>query len=140
MVNKLRLILILTLIVVIPLGFLTKYYSGPLEVWVNNSLGGLFYEIFWCLIITFIFTKTKPFKISFWVFIITCLLEFLQLWHPAFLEFARNNFIGRTILGNSFNWMDFPYYLIGSLIGYVMLIWIKKLSEKAETNQHTSNQ
>ncbi len=135
-----RLILVLLLIVIIPIGFLTKFYSGPADDWVNNSLGGLFYEIFWCLVAAFVLTKTKPLIIAFWVLIITCLLEFLQLWHPAFLEFARNNFIGRIILGNSFNWMDFPYYFVGCLIGYFLLNWIKKLSEKGETNRHTSNQ
>lgn len=129
MVNKQRLIIILLLIVIIPLGFLTKFNSGPLEVWVNNSLGGLLYEIFWCLIAGFLFTKTKPIEIVFLVFLITCMLEFLQLWHPPFLEMLRNNFIGRTILGNSFNWMDFPYYFLGSLIGYFILIWIKKIAE-----------
>lgn len=138
--NKLRLILILTLIVIIPLGFLTKFYSGPAEDWVNNSLGGLFYEIFWCLVAAFVFVKAKPIKIAVWVFIITCLLEFLQLWHPVFLELLRNNFIGRTILGNSFNWMDFPYYFTGSLLGYLVLIGAKGLSEKAEANSHTLDQ
>lgn len=138
--TKQRLILVLLLIVIIPVGFLTKYYSGPAEDWVNNSLGGLFYEIFWCLIFAFIYTKTKAGKIAFWVFIITCLFEFLQLWHPAFIEVLRNNFIGRTILGNSFNWMDFPYYFVGCLIAYFMLIGVKKLSEKAEAKRHTSGQ
>ena len=128
--NRQRLITVLILAVIVPIGFLTKFYSGPAEDWMNNSLGGLFYEIFWCLVIAFIFTKTKPIKIAFWVFVITCMLEFLQLWHPSFLEFFRNNFVGRTILGNSFNWMDFPYYFAGSLAGYLILISIKKINQK----------
>ena len=127
--NRQRLITVLILAVIVPIGFLTKFYSGPAEDWMNNSLGGLFYEIFWCLVIAFIFTKTKPIKIAFWVFVITCMLEFLQLWHPSFLEFFRNNFVGRTILGNSFNWMDFPYYFAGSLVGYLILISIRKINQ-----------
>ena len=128
--NRQRLIILLLLVVITPLGFLTKFYSGPAEDWMNNSLGGLFYEIFWCLVVAFIFTKIKPIKIAFWVFISTCTLEFLQLLHPTFLEVIRNNFIGRTIIGNSFNWMDFPYYFIGSLLGYLILSGITKLSDK----------
>ena len=126
--NRQRLITVLILIVIVPLGFFTKFYSGPAEDWINNSVGGLLYEVFWCLVIAFIFTKIKPYKIALWVFIITCLLEILQLWHPSFLEFVRNNFIGRTILGNSFNWMDFPYYIFGSLLGYFILSGITRLS------------
>lgn len=138
--GKYRLLIILILFIIIPLGFLTKFYSGPAEDWVSNSLGGLFYEIFWCLVIAFIFVKVKPINIAQWVFIITCLLEFLQLWHPDFLEVLRNSFIGRTILGNSFNWMDFPYYFFGSLAGYFLLSGIKRLSNKNTANPHTSNQ
>lgn len=138
--NRQRLIIVLLLLIIIPIGFLTKFYSGPAQVWVNNSLGGFFYEIFWCLVFAFIFVKAKPINIAVWVFIFTCLLEFLQLWHPAFLETLRNNFLGRTILGNSFNWMDFPYYFAGSFIGYIILVGIQRLSKNVKSNQHTSNQ
>lgn len=135
-----RLIIFLLLIIIIPIGFLTKFYTGPFSIWVNNSLGGVLYEIFWCLVIAFILVKINPINIALWVFVLTCLLEFLQLWHPAFLEVLRNNFMGRTILGNSFNWMDFPYYFAGSLLGYFLLIGIHRFSENKSTIEHTSNQ
>jgi len=138
--NRQRLIIFLLLIIIIPIGFLTKFYTGPFSIWVNNSLGGLFYEIFWCLVIAFIFVKAQPIKIGIWVFVVTCLLEFLQLWHPPFLELFRNNFFGRTILGSSFNWMDFPYYFFGSLMGYFVLMGIIRLVTNDTINRHTSNQ
>jgi hypothetical protein len=55
-------------------------------------------------------------------------LEFIQLWHPTFLEFLRSNFIGRTILGTSFNWSDFPYYLAGCAIGWLLMKFLQKHS------------
>jgi hypothetical protein len=125
--SKYRLLISLALMIIVPLGFLTKFYSGPAELWINNSLGGLFYEIFWCLVIAFIFSESKPVKIAFWVFVITCLLEFLQLWHPSFLEWIRSNYLGRTILGNSFNWSDFIYYFLGSSLGYAILSLFRNL-------------
>lgn len=128
--RKQRILTIFALIVIVPIGFFTKFYSGPAQAWVNDSFGGLLYEIFWCLVVFFLFPKANIFKIAFWVFIITCGLEFLQLWHPAFLEYLRNNFIGRTILGNSFNWLDFPYYLFGSIIGYFVLRSIEIIFRK----------
>lgn len=112
---------ILSIIIIVPLGFYTKFYSGPFEVWVNNSLGGAFYEIFWCLLIYVFFIKTKPFKIVIIVFLLTCGLEFLQLWHPPFLENLRSSFILQTILGNSFNQTDFIYYFAGSLAAWLWL-------------------
>jgi len=126
--KKYRLLIFLLLIVIVPVGFYTKFYAGPGHDWVSNSLGGLIYEIFWCLVVALLFPLSKPWKIALWVLIITCLLEFLQLWHHPFLEFIRSNFIGRIVLGNSFNWMDFPYYVAGSAIGWYLLNIIRKVS------------
>ena len=126
--DRQRLLILLSLIVITPIGFMTKFYHGPAENWVNDSLGGLFYEIFWCLVFGFIFTMANPLKIATLVFIATCMLEFLQLWHPLFLEIVRDNFIGRTILGSSFTWFDFPYYVLGSILGFISLLAIQKLS------------
>ncbi len=125
-----RITTLLVLFFVVPLGFYTKLYSDPAHVWVNNSLGGFFYEIFWVLFVFLFFPKTKPLKIALLIFMTTCALEFLQLWHPSFLELIRGDFIGRTILGNSFNWGDFPYYFAGVLVGYFYLIAIQKINQK----------
>ena len=127
-----QLLIILSLIVIVPIGFLTKFYEGPAQSWVNNSLGGFFYEIFWCLVFAFIFLKTSPVKIAFWVFVVTCSLEFLQLWHPPFLQTIRSTFVGRTILGTSFTWFDFPYYFAGSFVGFLWLKGINKIISKSD--------
>ena len=111
----------ISILIITPIGFYSKFYHGPAASWVNDSLGGLFYEIFWCLGAFLFFPKSKPWKISAIVLTITCLLEFLQLWHPPFLELLRSYFIGATILGSSFAWLDFPYYLFGSGIGWLWL-------------------
>ncbi|MEA2096470.1 MAG: DUF2809 domain-containing protein [Candidatus Cloacimonadota bacterium] len=124
--EKFRIITSLTILVITLLGFASKFYAGPAAKWVNNSLGGLLYEVFWCLVISLILTKVKPWKIAFSVFIITCILELLQLWHPVFLEIIRSTFIGRTIIGTSFVPSDFIYYAIGSIAGWISLERIKK--------------
>lgn len=115
------------LLLITPIGFYTKVYSGSGASWVNNSLGGVFYEIFWCLIIFFFFQNSRALMIAVLVFIITCFLEVLQLWHPKFLEIIRVNFIGRTVFGTSFSLHDFIYYFIGSGIGYLILYHLQKL-------------
>ena len=117
---------LLSIVAVVPVGFLCKLYSGPASFWVNDSLGGVFYEIFWCLLIFLFFRKMKPFNIALTVLVLTCILEFLQLWHPPFLEFFRSFFIGRTILGTSFTWTDFPYYFIGCTISYFCMKLLKR--------------
>jgi len=128
--SKRRIFCVIALLIIIPIGFLTKFYSGNASAWVNNSLGGVFYEIFWCLIIFLFFDKLKPILIASAVFLVTSALEFTQLWKPQFLELFRENFIIRTIIGSSFSWKDFPYYIIGSSAGFALLVLIKRISEK----------
>jgi len=128
--NKQRLVALFLLIIITPIGFFTKFFSGPAESWISDSFGGLLYEIFWCLVFFFLFPKSKPIAIASIVLVVTSILEFMQLWHPAFLEILRRNFIGRTILGNSFNWFDFPYYFLGSALGWLALMFIQRTSTK----------
>jgi hypothetical protein len=45
----------------------------------------------------------------------------MQLWHPPWLEWMRGYFLGRTILGSTFDWWDFPYYFAGSALGWLWL-------------------
>lgn len=117
---------IISILIITPIGFYSKFYQGPAASWVNNSLGGLFYEIFWCLVVFIFFPKAKPGKIGTIVLTITCLLEFLQLWHPPFLQAIRDNFIGVTIIGDCFSWSDFLYYLIGTGMGWLWILLINK--------------
>jgi len=101
--------------------YLKRFYRGPAEHWVHDSVGGVFYEIFWCLVLAILLPRLKKEKVAIVVLIATCILEFLQLWHPPSLEYLRSFFIGRTILGSYFDWWDFPYYFIGTALGYALL-------------------
>jgi hypothetical protein len=113
-----------SLLFIVPIGFYSKFYRGPAASWVNDSLGGLFYEIFWCLVVFLLRPRWKPRWIAASVLGATCGLEFLQLWHPPFLELIRSHFLGRTIIGTTFDWTDFPYYFIGSGMGWY---WLERL-------------
>ncbi|MBT5829310.1 MAG: DUF2809 domain-containing protein [Candidatus Latescibacteria bacterium] len=113
------------IVLLIPLGLFTKYYSGLAELWINHHSGGVLYEIFWCLLVALFFPQTSTFKIISIVFLSTCTLEILQLWHPPLLTTIRSTFIGHTILGSYFDIWDIPHYALGSLIAYT---WIKKIN------------
>jgi len=121
-----RRLTLLSLALVVPLGFYSKSYAGPGAHWANDSLGGLFYELFWCLALYLYRPGWRPAGIAGAVLAGTCGLEFLQLWHPPWLEFLRGNFLGATVLGTTFDWSDFPYYFAGSGLGW---LWLKRLGE-----------
>ncbi len=116
--------ILLSILVIVPLGFYTKTYRGPASDWVNHSLGGTFYVMFWCLAARFLLPKTSAARIAVAVLAATCCIEFLQLWHPPFLEMLRSHFIGAAILGNTFDWFDFPSYFLGAGIAW---LWLRLL-------------
>ena len=117
-----------SLLGVTPLGLLFKIYSGPSRWWFNDYSAGLLYEIFWILFVFAILPRKKLInKIPAGVFIITCALEVLQLWHPKFLEMIRSSFIGSALIGTTFSWLDFPHYALGCFIGRQWLRWLIKV-------------
>ncbi len=117
---------LVSLVVVTLIGFYSKFYTGPAALWVNNSLSGVFYEIFWCLLFFFFLKKCRPGIIAACVLTVTCLLEFLQLWHPPFLVYIRSSFLGSALLGTTFVWTDFLYYSAGCALGWLWMHWLQQ--------------
>jgi len=112
---------LLLLLITAVLGFALKYYRGPAQALLNNSLAGIAYVVFWCLLFKLIIPKTTAFKIVSLVTLITCLLEFAQLWHPTWLNSLRSGWLGKTLLGTTFNWTDLPFYLLGGFIAWLLI-------------------
>ena len=121
-----RLLTLFWLFVVAAVGLASKFYRGPAESWINDSLGGLFYVIIWCLVAFFLVPRARSFMIASGVFIATCALEFLQLWHPAWLESVRATFPGAAMLGTTFVWLDIPYYVVGCVMGWAAIVRLRR--------------
>jgi len=123
---KIRRRIAILLLFIIPAGFLFKFYPGPGNDWFNNYGAAILYEVFWILLLFFILPKKGLInRIPIWVFVVTCALEFLQLWQPLFLQAIRSVFIGRALIGATFSVWDFPHYLIGCVIGWLLLKSLK---------------
>lgn len=127
--------IIFSLLIVIAMGFFFKFYNGFGRQWFNNNGAAIFYEIFWCLF-AFLFVKSRKAisQIPLWVFVITCMLEFLQLWHPPGLQQIRTTFVGRLLIGSTFSWWDFPHYAIGCILSW---LWLRQL-DKSNAKKYQS--
>lgn len=124
--NAFRSHILLSLLVVTPIGFASKFYHGPLAWWLNDHFGGFLYEIFWVLLVALLWPKFAALKTAFGVFLATVILEFLQLWQPPLLQKIRSTFLGRTLMGTTFTWFDFPYYLLGCALGWLWVSFLKR--------------
>ena len=114
---RLRLLHLATAMLLVPLGLATKFYTGPGAVWVADSAGGLLYVLFFIVLALALQPRWPAAGVALSVLAITSALEVLQLWHPPWLAPIRASFLGHALLGNTFSWMDFPYYLAGALLG-----------------------
>ncbi|XGV95046.1 MAG: DUF2809 domain-containing protein [Leptolyngbya sp. BL-A-14] len=114
-----RLVLLVSMGIIVPIGYLIRFAPNQTLLWLNDAIGGVAYEIFWILLVAFLSPRTSLGAIAVGVLGVTCGLEFLQLWHPPLLEAIRATVAGRLVLGNTFNWFDFPPYVIGSVLGWL---------------------
>jgi hypothetical protein len=119
--SRVRQWLLLALAVVVPLGFATKLYRGPAEAWVRGSAGGVLYVLFWCLLVVLLWPRLGAWRVAAGVLAVTSALEFLQLWHPPFLQGFRSTFLGHALIGSSFSWLDFPHYAAGALLSVLVI-------------------
>jgi len=118
------------ILILVPLGFLAKEYHGTGEYIISDKLAGTLYVMFWSILFYFFFYRINTIILVLSVFIITCSFEFLQLVSTPLLNTLRLGYIGRAIMGNSFSWSDFIFYVLGSIISYFIICKINKLSEK----------
>jgi len=116
-------------IILIPIGLLTKVYSGIGSEFVTNYFGGVIYVVFFIVLASLVFPKARPVKISLIVLCITCLIEFSQLIHTPAIELFRKNFIFRTLFGSTYNPFDFIWYFIGTFFGLFLVSSINKISD-----------
>lgn len=122
--------LLLALAITIPLGFATKFYRGAGQDLVNNYLGGVLYEVFWVFAVLFTRPAFSRGRVGVGVFALTCMLETLQLWHPPLLEAIRTTFLGRTLIGTTFSWWDFPCYAAGCLVAVWLCQWLQAAAQR----------
>lgn len=58
------------------------------------------------------------------VLIVTCGLEFLQLWSLPILQTARETFAGQVLLGSTFDEWDLLHYAVGAVAGALLVLAI----------------
>ena len=110
----------LVLLILVPLGFSTKFYHGPLAGWVNNGAGDILYPIFWFFLLVAVSPKISCKAAAFTVFLFSSAVEVTQLFQWPVLVLLRKSFIGRTVVGSGFEWVDFLYYAIGSVAAFIL--------------------
>jgi hypothetical protein len=126
--KKHRIHLFVILCLLVPIGLGTKFYAGPFEAWIHSFAGDILYPVFWMFLIFFIKPKWPVPSVSGIVFLSCTLVEISQLFSTPGLQELRSTFIGRTLFGTHFVFMDILYYAVGCLFGAFTYHRIKHLT------------
>jgi len=130
-----RLSFLLTFVLIGAAGYWLRFLAPISSEWRDRS-GGAAYVAFWIVILAFVSPRMKPWRAALIILLVTCVLEFAQLWHPVWLESLRRTFVGRVILGTTFDWSDFPSYFAGALLGWLLLFLLQSGLRRV---RHTEN-
>ena len=117
-------IMLMTLVFITAL--YTKAYTGDYQLIVNNHVGGLFYVMFGSLAFSMILPRWKHRNQVLLALAVTSLLELVQWMQiPFMVELARYKPFA-YVFGNSYNPLDFVYYVIGAVLGMGLLMLVKE--------------
>lgn len=130
--KRYRLALLISLILIIPIGYGSRFHLNAEQEWLRNLLGNIAYESFWILLVVFLMPHLPPFRVAVGVCLASFGIEFLQLWQPDWLQTLRATLFGKLVLGNAFYWLDFPQYGLGSLVGW---LWVSLLARKTRVKR-----
>ena len=144
LVRDRRILIIISLSIITPLGLYSKAYTGIAQAWVRDYSGDILYEILWCLIVFWfalpikdlIRLKSITIKIAGWVFAVTCIIEISQLWFYLVPVEVRSHLLWRLLLGAGFDWWDFVHYAFGSFIGWCWIWQIGKTKLPKTTTEY----
>lgn len=108
-----------------PLGYSLRF-APQLPEWLRDASGGTLYVAFWALAAGVVWPLASALRLAGGALVFTCMVEALQLWHPAWLDTLRRTLPGRLVLGSTFAWGDFPPYVAGALLAYGILCGIRR--------------
>jgi hypothetical protein len=127
--------LLIALAVVTPLGLATKLAPGLDAPWIRFYAGGALYEIFWVILVLAVVPRWTPIRVALGVLIVTSALEVLQRWSSPTLDAIRGTFPGRTLIGSTFSWWDFPVYVLGCSLAVLLVRWLARPDQAADASR-----
>lgn len=132
----LRLKTCVAIAIVVALGLASKFYCGPGADWVNNFGPASVFYVVMIVFGLFALHPRRKFAVHYaaLAFAVTCIVEFTQLIHVAWLDELRSQTFWKLLLGTSFTWWDFPAYLVGAAAGWWGVRYVLSPSKLEKTN------
>jgi hypothetical protein len=107
-------------------GYYLRFYHGPLQAWIHRLSGGLLIVCFWSFLLSLFLPGLRAKSLALTITAFACGVELSLLVHQPMVTYLRGAFIGRSMVGPPFAWIDLAAYLAGGLIAYAGLCWIRR--------------
>jgi len=127
---KMRLILLVMLLVVIPSGLISRSYGKYLPEFIAVYAGDTLWAAAVFLTLRILFPVTGLLKSAVTALLISFAVEFSQLYQSPWLNQLRATLLGRLLLGSVFLWSDLVCYSAGIALTVVVLLIINNYAYK----------
>ena len=118
-ISRSRLWLLVCVVVVIALGLGSRAFPS----WAPAILGKYPGDALWALMVflglAFVKPRASTAYLAVAAFIVSCAVEFSQLYREPSLDSIRNTTLGHLVLGSTFSWPDLLAYAVGILVGAI---------------------
>jgi len=120
---RVRIISLVLLFALSVAGFwMWRCYRGWSESWIRFYISSIVYVMVLSVgLFAILPSRKNVLRIPLIVFVLTCGLEFLQLYKPPILQSFRATLIGAALIGTDFVWLQFPFYIVGAACSYLLL-------------------
>jgi hypothetical protein len=125
-----RLLYIVLIILIIPIGLSTRSHSTIYPDVVKEYGGDVLYATFVFFLVRFLAPKTSFLKVASISYLFCISIETLQLYHQPWIEKIRHTFPFGLILGYGFLWSDWICYGVGVLLALAICFPTEKLFSK----------
>ena len=125
-----RLVYFLAIVAVIALGLLSRQHPKLLPAALGKYPGDSLWAIMVFCGMCFICPCIPTIRAGIFAFVFSCLVEFSQLYHAAWIESVRDTLPGRLVLGRGFSWADIGAYAVGIVIACLGETMFQKINAR----------
>lgn len=116
----------LGLLTVVPLGYGIRFAPIEALAGLSDMLGTIAYQVFFIFLLAFILPALSAWRAAIAIALLGWGMEFLQLVQTPFWRAVRATLPGRLLFGTTFSSPDLLFYLLGSIVGGMILHWLQQ--------------
>ncbi len=105
-------------------GYALRFHVPVPEV-IRDAAGEIAYVVAAALGVLLVRPRATATQAAAGGFMLTCAVEVLQLWQPAWLQAIRATRLGGAALGTTFSWGDFAPYAVGAILACILIALVR---------------